>query len=128
VLEGVSITQLVTHPRVDGEIKRLVILSRTVAGLRAGDLNALDWTAFSPGYTTCTFVRRKTRKKRPCPETHEVPEGASLSESEARRPESRPAQDGGHAAPETIPTRSAPTRKATTPQCFSKLGQRGNLA
>jgi integrase len=51
----------------------LVLLSRTIGGLRAGDLNALDWTAFGPDFATCTLVRRKTRKKKPAPTTFEVP-------------------------------------------------------
>jgi site-specific recombinase XerD len=74
ILTDEEIGALVRHPKVDGEIRLLVLLSRTVAGLRAGDLNSLDWTSFGPGFETCTFVRRKTRKKRPRPETHEVPE------------------------------------------------------
>jgi integrase len=73
VLTNPELGQLLAHPEVDAEIKMLVLISRTVAGLRSGDLNALDWTAFGPDFTTCTFVRRKTRKKRPAPETHEVP-------------------------------------------------------
>jgi len=74
ILTDEELAQLVNAPNVDGEIRLLVLLSRTVAGLRAGDLNALDWTAFGPDFATCTFVRRKTRKKRPRPETHVVPE------------------------------------------------------
>jgi len=74
ILSDVEIAQLVSHADVDAEIKVLVLISRTVGGLRGGDLNAMSWTAFSPGFTTCTFVRRKTRKKRPLPETHAVPE------------------------------------------------------
>jgi integrase len=74
VLTDTEIGQLLAHPKVDAEIKLLVLLSRTLGGLRAGDLNALDWTAFSPGFATCTFVRRKTRKKRPAPQTLIVPE------------------------------------------------------
>jgi integrase len=72
-LTDAEIGALLAHPEVDGEIKMLVLLSRTVAGLRAGDLNALDWTAFSPGFGTCTFVRRKTRRKKPQPVTFQVP-------------------------------------------------------
>ncbi len=74
VLTDNEIGQLVAHPEVDAEIKLLVLLSRTVGGLRAGDLNSLDWTAFGPDFATCTFVRRKTRKKKPAPQTLEVPE------------------------------------------------------
>ena len=73
VLTDAEIGQLVAHPKADAEIKLLVLLSRTVGGLRAGDLNALDWTAFGPGYSTLTLVRRKTRKKRPAPVTLVVP-------------------------------------------------------
>jgi len=74
VLIDVEVAQLLAHRDVDAEIKLLVLLSRTIGGLRAGDLNALDWTAFSPGFGTCTFVRRKTRKKKPAPQVFIVPE------------------------------------------------------
>lgn len=74
VLTDGEIGQLLAEPKVDSELKLLVLLSRTIGGLRAGDLNALDWTAFSPGFATCTFVRRKTRKKRPAAQTLVVPE------------------------------------------------------
>jgi integrase len=74
ILTDDEIGLLVRHPLVDSEIKMLVLISRTIGGLRAGDLGALDWTAFSPDFGTCTFVRRKTRKKRPRPETHAVPD------------------------------------------------------
>lgn len=73
VLTDAELAALVSHPDVDAEIKLLVLLSRTIGGVRAGDLNTLDWTAFSPRFETCTFVRRKTRKKRPAPVTFEVP-------------------------------------------------------
>jgi integrase len=74
VLTDEEIGALIAEPTVDAEIKVLVLLSRTVGGLRSGDLNGLDWTAFSPGFVTCTFVRRKTRKKKPAPQTLVVPE------------------------------------------------------
>jgi integrase len=74
VLTDAELEALVAEPTVDAEIKVLVMLSRAVGGLRSGDLNALDWTAFSPGFVTCTFVRRKTRKKQPEPTTLVVPE------------------------------------------------------
>ena len=73
VLTDDEIERFVASPKVDSEIKLLVLLSRTVGGLRAGDLNALDWSAFSPNFETCTVVRRKTRKKRPAPQTLIVP-------------------------------------------------------
>jgi integrase len=73
VLLDHEIEEFIAHPKVDREIKLLVLLSRTVGGLRAGDLNALDWTAFGPGYATCTLVRRKTRKKKPGAVTLVVP-------------------------------------------------------
>jgi integrase len=75
VLTDEEIGQLVAHPEVDAEIKLLLLLSRTVGGIRSGDLNRLDWTAFSPGFETCTLVRRKTRRKKPMPTTFEVPSG-----------------------------------------------------
>ncbi len=73
ILTDMEIGQLVAHPGVDSEIKVLVLLARTIGGLRTGDLNTMTWDAFGPDFQTCTFVRRKTRKKRPTPETHEVP-------------------------------------------------------
>jgi integrase len=73
VLADSEIKILCVHPDVDPEIKMLVLLSRTIGGLRGGDLNHLDWSSFSPGFATCTFVRRKTRKKKAHPKTHEVP-------------------------------------------------------
>jgi integrase len=74
VLSDEELGLLVAHPRVDAELKLLVILSRTIGGMRTGDLNRLDWSAFSPGFETCTFVRRKTRRKKPGPQTLDVPE------------------------------------------------------
>lgn len=73
ILSDAELGALLAHPEVDAEIKMLVLLSRTIGGLRGGDLNALDWTAFGPGFASCTFVRRKTRKKKPRPTTFEVP-------------------------------------------------------
>jgi len=74
VLTDAEIAAFLSHPKVDAELKVLVLLSRTIGGLRAGDLNALDWTQFSPGFETCSFVRRKTKKKRPTQEVHAVPD------------------------------------------------------
>lgn len=74
ILTDAEAVQLLEHPAVDAEIKVLFLLSRTVGGLRSGDLNSLDWQAFSPGFQVCTFVRRKTRKKIHLPEHHVVPE------------------------------------------------------
>jgi integrase len=74
VLADAEIGQLLAHPRVDAEIKLLVLLSRTIGGMRTGDLNRLDWGSFSPAFTSCTFVRRKTRRKKPEPQTLDVPE------------------------------------------------------
>jgi integrase len=93
-LTDAEIAQLIACPEADAEIKLLVLLSRSIGGLRAGDLNALDWTAFGPDFATCTLVRRKTRRKRPAPETFAVPEGVRpyLSAWHARQhcPESGP--------------------------------------
>jgi integrase len=74
ILSDAEIGALVACPRVDPEIKVLALFARTVAGLRTGDLNRAVWEGFSPGFETYTFVRRKTRKRRPHPETHAVPE------------------------------------------------------
>lgn len=73
ILTDDEIRQLVQHPHVDREVALLVVLSRCVGGLRSGDLLALDWMAFSPGFETVTFTRRKTRKKRPASECHAIP-------------------------------------------------------
>ena len=78
VLTDDEIRALVQCPDVDAEIQVLVIFARNVAGLRSGDLMAATWEGFSPGFETYTFTRRKTRKKRPLPETHAVPEAARL--------------------------------------------------
>ena len=69
-----ELAQLLACPIVDAEIKMVVLVSRTVGGLRSGDVNAMDWTQFSPGFETLSFVRRKTKKKRPAQEIHAVPE------------------------------------------------------
>jgi integrase len=74
ILTDEEVGKLVGHPDVDPEIKLLVLLARTIGGMRTGDLNTLDWGAFSPDFATCTFVRRKTRKKRSVPQTLAVPE------------------------------------------------------
>jgi integrase len=76
VLSDPEIVALVSHPDVDAEIKVLLLLSRCIGGIRSGDLNAMTWDAFSPGFEVCTLVRRKTRKKRSTPEPFEVPEMA----------------------------------------------------
>jgi integrase len=58
----------------DAEIKLMALMARTIDGMRAGDLVALTWQAFDPEFMTCTFVRRKTRKKNRRPQPLEVPE------------------------------------------------------
>jgi len=74
VLTDDEIGLLLAHRDVDAELKLLVLMSRTIGGMRTGDLNTLTWDAFDPGFASCTFVRRKTRKKRPTPQALEVPE------------------------------------------------------
>lgn len=73
VLTDAELGTLLAHPEVDAEVKMLVLLSRTIGGMRAGDLNALDWSAFGPEFATCTFTRRKTKKKKPAKVGLEVP-------------------------------------------------------
>jgi integrase len=58
---------------VDPEIKMLVLLSRTVGGMRASDLHALDWAAFGPEFKTLRVPRHKTRHERGAQEL-DVPE------------------------------------------------------
>lgn len=60
VLSDEEIRQLLAHPTVDIEIKMLVLLCRTVGGQRAGDLNALRWSAFGEDFATCAVPRGKT--------------------------------------------------------------------
>lgn len=73
ILTDAEIGTLLASPIVDLEIKMLVLLSRTIGGMRAGDLNTLDWTAFGEGFATCRVPRRKTRKRRKAQEL-DVPE------------------------------------------------------
>lgn len=65
---------LMQCPDADAEIKLMALMARTIGGMRAGDLVALTWEAFDPDFTTCTFVRRKTRRKNRRPQPLEVPE------------------------------------------------------
>ncbi len=44
---------LLADPDRSPEIKMLALLSRTIGGMRAGDLNALDWTSFGENFATC---------------------------------------------------------------------------
>ncbi len=41
----------------------LLLLSRTVGGMRTGDLHAITWEAFGPDFATLRVPRRKTRKR-----------------------------------------------------------------
>ncbi len=47
-------------PDVDFEIKMLVLVSRTIGGMRSGDCNALTWSSFGPDFETCEVPRAKT--------------------------------------------------------------------
>ena len=60
VLTDAEIARFLAHPDADLEIKMLVLMSRTVGGMRAGDLNALDWSAFGSEFATCVVPRCKT--------------------------------------------------------------------
>ncbi len=64
ILTDDEIRLLLASPVVDLEMKMLVLLSRSIGGMRTGDLNTLDWSAFGPGFATCKVPRRKTRKRR----------------------------------------------------------------
>jgi integrase len=75
VLTDEEIATLLGSPEADAEIKVLLLISRTVGGLRSGDLNVMTWDAFTPGFEICSVVRQKTRKKRALPEPFEVPVG-----------------------------------------------------
>ena len=59
-----EIATFLASPRVDLELKMLGLLSRTVGGMRAGDLNALDWSVFGDDFETCLVPRSKTRRQR----------------------------------------------------------------
>ncbi len=64
-----EVRALLSHPDVDLELKMLVLLSRTVGGMRSGDLNKLRWEMFGPGFVTCCVPRSKTGR----PQELEVP-------------------------------------------------------
>ncbi len=71
VLSDAEIATLLAHAKVDLEIKMLVLLSRTIGGMRAGDLNAWDWTQIDlVHFAGCTVPRQKTGK----PQGMDVPE------------------------------------------------------
>lgn len=56
-----ELRQLLGCADVHPELKMLVLLSRTIGGMRAGDLNALDWTDLdAPAFTVCRVPRTKT--------------------------------------------------------------------
>ncbi len=73
ILTDEEFAMLMQCPTADAEIKVMALLARTVGGMRAGDLVALTWEAFDPEFTTCTIVRRKTRKKNRRPTPLDVP-------------------------------------------------------
>jgi len=71
ILTDAEINALLVHPAVHVEMKMLVLLARTIGGMRAGDLNALQWTAVDlESFAVVRVPRRKTRKPQPL----EVPE------------------------------------------------------
>ena len=72
VLTDAEFQQLFACPAVLPELKMMVLLARTIGGMRTGDLHALEWRAFGPDFATAIVPRRKTRKKRPAQEL-EVP-------------------------------------------------------
>src|SRR6266508_347646 len=71
VMTDFEIGRLLSRPDVDPEIKMLVLLSRTVGGMRSGDLNAWDWTSIDLlHFEQCVVPRAKTGK----PQRLEIPE------------------------------------------------------
>lgn len=62
VLTDDELRRLLAHPEVHPEIKMLVLLSRTIGGMREGDLHALSWESFGPDFATCRVPRAKTDK------------------------------------------------------------------
>ncbi len=62
---------LMGAPDADLEIQTLVLLARTVGGMRASDLNALDWCVIDvPHFTEIVVPRRKTKS----PQAMTIPE------------------------------------------------------
>jgi len=62
VLTDSELRQLLAFPNGDIEVKMLVLMSRTIGGMRAGDLNGLDWESFGEDFATCRVPRRKTKQ------------------------------------------------------------------
>jgi integrase len=100
ILTDEEFGMLVQCPDVDTEIKLMALMARTIGGMRAGDLVALTWDAFDPEFTTCTFVRRKTRRKNRKAIVLEVPVAvrpflaAWQAHHEAKRDKALPEPDG----------------------------------
>src|SRR5690606_4336959 len=71
ILTDGEINALLECPDVSVEMKMMVLLSRSIGGMRAGDLHALDWTHVDlEAFAVVRVPRRKARKPQPL----EVPE------------------------------------------------------
>ena len=61
VLTDEEFEALIASEHTDGEIKIMGLVSRTIGGMRTGDLNALGWAAFdAPEFRSCDVPRKKT--------------------------------------------------------------------
>ena len=60
MLTDEELVNFLDSPSVDFEIKMLVLVSRTIGGMRAGDCNALTWSSFSDDFGKCEVPRAKT--------------------------------------------------------------------
>ncbi len=69
ILTDPEIAAFLGSREVDAELKMLALLSRTIGGMRAGDLNSIQWEAFGAEFATCRVPRRKTGT----PQTLDVP-------------------------------------------------------
>jgi integrase len=58
---GEEFAAMLAHPDVEPEIKILALLSATVGGARAGDLNKLDVRDFGEGFATVRIARSKSK-------------------------------------------------------------------
>jgi len=66
ILTDDEIARFVEHPDGDAEIKLLLLLARSIGGMRTGDLNTMDRTAFGPDFATCSERADRDAARRSC--------------------------------------------------------------
>jgi len=74
ILTDAEFSRFVACPHVDLELRMLSLVARCEGGMRAGDLNAWDWTAIDRvQFAECIIPRAKTKK----PQRLAIPEALS---------------------------------------------------